>query len=353
MKEDSKALIPLVEFKLPSFTFDFEAIKGELLSELEKYNGVVVTAETLKDDKKLAQELSVKGKAFNKQRIDKIKEISKPIELFKSQMDELVLICNQTATKIKDQVSKFEDKRLEAGEKLAEMALHKMRDEAGIELEFQTSSIPQIKLGSLTAKDALTKGTLDKLKEIVSNELSVQQKVQFRLLQLESESYKAKLKTPLVRLNVEPFLFSSDENYTERLAEIIESELGRQDIIEQESSVLNDEEVVTSDSNLDDFINHRTEEYIDTYEYNMGVDLASGQDQSASHYIQESEPEPEYQQQECYQPEQGNVVVSVITTFKVEVPHQVSDELVANKIVEMIGNAGIESLDNVQVIRDA
>jgi len=68
-----------IEKQLPIITGNFDAEKAMLAAELDKYKNVLVTEETLKDDKKLAGALSAKGRVYNSERIRIVGEISKPI----------------------------------------------------------------------------------------------------------------------------------------------------------------------------------------------------------------------------------------------------------------------------------
>ena len=63
MTDVKKDLIEIeTNITMPVLDVHFDVVKTELEGELSKYENVLVTEETLKDDKKLAQTLVSKGK---------------------------------------------------------------------------------------------------------------------------------------------------------------------------------------------------------------------------------------------------------------------------------------------------
>lgn len=364
-----KELIPFTKSTLPILEFNFDDMKKELTTEMDKYSGIVVTLETLKADKKLAQELKAKGAEFNKQRLEKVKAISEPIVKFTEQMNELKNICVISSELISEQVKVFEKDTLATITTLLLDTLNEYRDVAHIDAEFRVCQNTEnlVKLGAVTTKGALNKGSKDKLTAIVTEELALQGKINYRLLQLESESHKANLTTPLVRLNVEAFLFSDDDIYSDKLSEVIQSELQRQELAisiaddkakaetnvvatelresanvadrlaerfsEANSATLACSEGLVSlvqEVNPNDFQNAPSSEY-DNYADAMMQEQASHQ------------PEPEIQLKD------GHVMCIATATFKVSVPNQVTEEMVQDKLIKMMSDAGIASLDSVQV----
>lgn len=375
---EAKELIPFTNSQLPVLEFSFDEEKQALTTELDKYKNIVVTVETLKEDKKLAQDLSAKGKAYNKQRIEKIKEISKPIEAFKSKIDELVSLCNESAEIIKKQVSVFEKETLAKIKKLIAKTLTEMRETSNIAEEFRVVGIvePLVKLGALTAKGALVKGTKDKLAAIVAEELALQQKIDYRLLQLESEGYKADLESPLRRINVEAFLFDDDEGYAASLKKIIESELERQNERKQPEpepvaqETIKQEEVaqvaqLEDNPNYNPNLINQNKTLTNTI-MSSGVGVGHGVSHIPDNTTQNApnneynayanqmmQEQSQHQQEPSIQLKEGNVMCTAIATFKVSVPHQVTEEMVQEKLIKMLDDAGVKSLDNIEVTKHA
>src|SRR5690625_528 len=88
---------------------NFEEVKKRLAAELSRYDGVVVTQETLADAKKLATELNQTAKAIDDRRKEEVAAVSEPIKQFDAQMRELVEMCKDGRAQLLDQVKVFED----------------------------------------------------------------------------------------------------------------------------------------------------------------------------------------------------------------------------------------------------
>lgn len=355
----------IVKLKPPVLELNFDEIKGELVAELDKYQNVVVTPETCAADKKLAQEISARGKEFNRLRIDKVKEISAPIKLFEDQMKELTSLCNQVADSIKTQVKTFEDERLADISRKLIAEMFSVRERFKIEPEFRVETIDHlIKLTAVTAKGALKKATISELERIAQNELARQQVTENRLLQLESESYKAGLTTPLVRLNVEPFLFLDKESYEANLLALIESELKR-----QEQAEIRKQEQEERKARAKAIAEQRKQEQESHAEVKETADIDERPVPEAT-FSQEPMPEDEpvdydqyaeqmAQEQESHQQEDrikvkdGHVLCYATAVFKISVPNQVTEQMIENKLISMLESAGISSLDSIKVEKHA
>lgn len=378
--DKEQELIPFTKSSLPILEFNFDDVKKELTEEMETYKGVVVTLETLKEDKKLAQELKSKGTAFNQQRLDKVKAISAPIVEFTNQMNELKDICTKSAKLISDQVEKFEGDMLVTIEKLLLKTLTEYRDREEIRVEFRMAGVESAltKLGAVTAKGALTKGSKEKLAAIASEELALQGKVDYRLLQLESESHKANLDTPLNKISVESFLFEDDATYAIHLEKVIAIEIGRQEDRKAQEKLnatidqKQQEERVAVDTVTPENVSTKlaarfgdeNSEYLSGRSKDEVNNLISQSSMGDSRDFQNAPPS-EYdnyadammQEQASHQPEpeiqlkDGYVLCIATATFKVSVPHQVSEEMVQEKLVKMMADAGVTTLETMQVVK--
>ena len=308
---------------LPAITTNFDIVKTDLKAELAKYENVVVTSETLAEDKKLAKEIAAKGKAFDTLRKEKLAEISKPLVVFGDQMKELQAICTNLAGTIKSQVKTFEDEKLKEIGKLLKDTLEEKRTAAEVHFEYRLdgASDTLVKLGAITKTGALNKGSKDALDMIVSNEKAVMQKVELRLAQLESESYKAGLDVPLVRLNVEQFLFDTDEKYNEYLATAIQSEYER-----QQAAKLRKAELQAKENNTN------------VQQESLSPKLVAG--------TQAIQNLPQ-------QPSDGKIGYTATAQFKLRVPPQITEQQIAAKLEKMMADAGITSLHSVGVMKDA
>lgn len=98
-----------IEKELPQIIeFNFEPLKKELAATLEKYDGVVVTKEGIKDAKSTRADLNRFKKSLNDTRIAIGKAWNRPYESFKAQVDELITMVDQPAAAIDTQIKAFE-----------------------------------------------------------------------------------------------------------------------------------------------------------------------------------------------------------------------------------------------------
>ena len=208
---------------------NFVEIKQRLAQELKDYDEVV-TAATVASAKKRATELnkmSTDLKSAIKRAVD---EVSKPISSFKEKGKELDVMIQDVRGRILDQVKVFEDETLKEVEVALKDSLDSAYGAMNVREEFQTAVIDDlIKLSAFTSAGNLTKAARESVEAKAQQCQVVQQRTDLRLSQLENESYKAGLHSPLTREHVAGILFSNfDEEYNSRLKDLISRELQRQ-----------------------------------------------------------------------------------------------------------------------------
>ena len=214
---------------LPTITGNFEEVKIKLKEGLKLYE-IGVTADNLKDANAMATELNKLSGELDKLRKEKVKEVSAPIKEFEDKVKELVSMCQDSRQKILEQVKVFEDEqRAKCLELLKKEALE-VWEKLGIRDEFSKPQISDLALlSNLTATGNLVSKAKNEVWDRINAVKSLQDKSDMRLLQLENASYKAGLKSPLTKVNIERFLLEADEEvYQKRLNELIQNELKRQ-----------------------------------------------------------------------------------------------------------------------------
>jgi len=363
-----------IEKQLPIITGNFDAEKAMLAAELDKYKNVLVTEETLKDDKKLAGALSAKGRVYNSERIRIVGEISKPIVAFTGQMKELSNLCTDTANLISNQVKVFEAAKLDQLKLDLLSFLLETRDKLNIISEHRTSEIDPklIKLGSITAKGAINKSAKDAIVAIVTAEQVIQQRTSFRLLQLESESHKAGLLSPLDRVSIETFLFEDDDTYAIHLQKVITIELGRQEQAAEKLQAEADRRAATKAKEaaqieadrlaamqpVDDTPKHEPDfqpvnpSYAHAAEHQeVTQDEYAQYEQAQSTCDQVQFPEREVTEQNSGQVKTGNIAVIATAQFELSVPEHVNPSQINAKLRGILEAAGITSCKSITVRR--
>ena len=222
--------------------FNIEELRTNVRKALEPYD-IVVTSDTVKDAKTLMADLNKKAKSIKDVFKDAAKRATAQVDEQGEQVAALAQEIIDARAKLKTQVEKFEaEYKDEARKKLLERQAELWESE-DVQEEFRRSDATKlVTLTCLTAKGALTSGTMTKLKDLIAGDKSLQTQTEHRLLMLENESYKAGLKAVLTRDHVEAFLFADQDTYQQRLSAMLESELRRQEATEKATRQQYDQE---------------------------------------------------------------------------------------------------------------
>lgn len=209
--------------------FDFEAAKKTVEAHLEKYQGIVLTAETVKDGKLVIREINETRKKLNSLRIDTKKEVSKPIEAFEASMKELIKIHNDAMDSLREQIAKFEAETLAGIEIKLNAYLIEAFEKQGVRNEYRKATVEGlVLLGSETATGNLAAKAKTELDTRVWDNLCDQQRDDLRLANLSADCFKAGLAAPLARQHVQHILHLEDAEYETKLAEILAAEIDRE-----------------------------------------------------------------------------------------------------------------------------
>lgn len=107
-------LITNIKQSIPqAIVFNFDELKKELDEKITPYKSLAVTEDDLKEAKGDKANLNKLKKALNDKRIEVKKEYMQPLELFESQVKELVSIVDEGIINIDTQVKAFENKQTE------------------------------------------------------------------------------------------------------------------------------------------------------------------------------------------------------------------------------------------------
>ena len=105
-------LITNIKQSIPqAIVFNFDELKKELAEKITPYKSLAVTEDDLKEAKGDKANLNKLKKALNDKRIEVKKEYMQPLELFESQVKELVSIVDEGIINIDTQVKAFENKQ--------------------------------------------------------------------------------------------------------------------------------------------------------------------------------------------------------------------------------------------------
>lgn len=307
---------------------NFKELKEALAVELKKYD-IVVTVDTVADAKKLATELNATKNTINERRKKEVAKASEPVKLFDEKMKSLVGMCSDGRKKILDQVEKFEDETRGTVKELLAKCRIFLFDKHGVVEEFYRAEFDDlVKVSALTAGGKLTKSVKDELQNRVLIDKSVQDKVERRLLELENQSLKAGLTSPLNRHHVEHFLLWDDDGYQREVNRIIGVEVQRQEHTEKAA-----------------LLKKKRED-------NLAEEVSSSQSEPEP----EPKPEPEQEPEPEPEPRQVNpgrsrrtIPYEVSCVFNVNVPAGITEVAIDAEIRKVLKKAGISTLSSVYV----
>ncbi|NFS06291.1 DUF1351 domain-containing protein [Clostridium botulinum] len=109
----NKLQLKVLENKPAEVHFNFDEISNYLDSTLNKYQGIVVTEETIKDSKKVIADLRKGQKSLDEFRKKTKKELTKSVTDFENQCKELSKKFDEVINPINEQAEQFEEKRRE------------------------------------------------------------------------------------------------------------------------------------------------------------------------------------------------------------------------------------------------
>lgn len=314
---------------------NFEDIKNYLTIEVEKYD-VVVTADTVKDAKKLATELNAVTKQINEVKKAHLPELEAPAKAFKEQIAELNGIVQGGRGKILSQVQRFEEKTLEDITDLVRDLLLEEYEINGLENEYRNVTYTDlVLLGSMTATGKLTGKVKGEIRSRVMAAKYLQDAVEKRLLQLENECYKAGLRVPISAEYIKDFLKSPEIEYRNRLENLIRIELDRQAEADKKAQAKHDEELQHEREKREQA--ERQAEELREQPLKL----------SGEQRVIPIEKEP---QKPSIEAVEGKKVVGISIQFDVLVREGAQKEKVALKMRELLEAAGITNLNKIEVI---
>lgn len=101
------------EFQAPKIVINYETIKAELESQLERYAGLVVTEDSLAGSKAAQKELASLRVKIDTYRKEKKSELEQPIKTFEAQCKELISLVERVEQPLKDGIKFYDDQKRE------------------------------------------------------------------------------------------------------------------------------------------------------------------------------------------------------------------------------------------------
>lgn len=151
-----------VQKELPVIKTNYEEVKISLVETVNKYKGMVVTEDTLKDCKATQKELASLRTKIDTYRKDVKRVIEAPIKNFESKCKELISLVEEAENPIKEGIKVFDDKRREDKKVIAEKLIKNIITEYEISEEYASELTILDSYVKLTAKPSEVKNDLEK-----------------------------------------------------------------------------------------------------------------------------------------------------------------------------------------------
>ncbi len=305
---------------LPQIISNYQEMKVFLVENLKQYE-IEVTQANLPQAKKMATALNGLAKQIN----DKLKEIlssvEEPIVVFKNEIKELVVLCKNGREKITEQVKACEDKTRAKYLELCKLSLQELYAKFEIQDEFKTILVDDLTIiSNFTETGKLTKSTQDIIVNKVQAVFKLQSTVRIRLAELENACFKAGLKTPLERRQVENFLKLDEVVYNNELNKILGNELKRQQEMEARAEAEMQKRLEQEKLRI------QAEERVKA-EALASAELVEKQRAEAIERIKQVQEQPIAKVQEVIEVKNG--VVRVEITFLADIPENTFNQLIS------------------------
>lgn len=178
-----------VNKQLPVVTTNYEEVRAYLLEEMDKYKGLIVTEENLKDCKATQKELAGLRNKIDTFRKTVKKEMEVPIKCFEGQFKDLVQLVEEVEKPIKEGISVFDNKRKEEKRKFADIKIFEICQKLNLEKKYA---------------DQLT--ALDKYLNLSASAKSVVEDIEQRAEALKQQQNMDKVKAEMIKANIESAL---------------------------------------------------------------------------------------------------------------------------------------------------
>jgi len=226
------------ESKIVEINKEHTTVKAMIENALQddSYNSIV-TMENYDAMKSSSQELSKTAKFISNFRIAKKKDEMKHIDEFEVNLKGYCNLITNKQEEIKKGLDVFDEQKRATILTNCIEYLNSYYDEVGLREEFRTIALDDMTLSKYaTAKLVISKAGKEEVEKRVNEKLTLQTKVDNRILQLENECYKQGIE-PLTVEHIQGFLYEDDATYNNRLQSLIDAEKIRNEKVKEQEKV--------------------------------------------------------------------------------------------------------------------
>jgi len=209
-----------------------EQLKKELVLHLQKYD-IEVTAQTEKEASKQATELNKLAKDLNSKRLEVSKEIKKPADILKDNVDELILLVQNKRTDILEKVEVFKSKRMTFIETLLNQELDLLYLTQKVSNKYQVVDIKSLIKETSLSNVRLSKQAIEAIESMVRRVKSLEDAVTIRELQLEMTCKNKGLEFSIELDEVQNII--QEDDYEDQLENMINNRLSIQERMKEKA----------------------------------------------------------------------------------------------------------------------
>lgn len=321
-----------------------EALENAVIKELEKdeYNSIV-TMDNFKVMKESSQFLGKVAKQISDFRIAKVREETQDIKLFEDNLKRFTNMFKDKQDTIKSGLDVFEEQTRQKVLLVCKEYFAEFCDKVELRQEFRNIDLSDMTLTKYaTATFKISKAGIDEVERRVNIQLTLQTKVDNRLLNLENECLKANIE-PLTQQHIQGFLYSSDEEYQIKLRNLIVAEIERNEAVKKRAE---EQAKIEAEKELRAKIEQEQKEKIEAEnkELNSGnSELPNNHKEEDKTVVAETNTTP------FDEPlEDGKVRKFVTVTFEVVVPKNWEDKVQSTYEKRFADN--IKNVENMKVV---
>lgn len=327
------------ELSILTINSQIEALENAVIKELEKpeYNSIV-TMNNFKDMKESSQFLGKVAKQISDFRIAKVKEETQDIKLFEDSLKRFTNMFKDKQDTIKSGLDIFEEQTRIKVVAVCGVYFLEYCDKVELRQEFRNIDLSDMTLTKYaTATFKISKAGIDEVERRVNIQLTLQTKVDNRLLNLENECLKANIE-PLTQQHIQGFLYASDEEYQIKLRNLIVAEIERNEAVKKRAE---EQAKIETEKEIRAKIRAKIEQEQKEKLEAENKELNSGNSELPNNHIQENTtPFDEVL-------EDGKVRKFVTVTFEVVVPKSWEDKVQSTYEKRFTDN--IKNVENMKV----
>ena len=341
------------ELSILTINSQIETLENAVIKELEKpeYNSIV-TMNNFKVMKESSQFLGKVAKQISNFRIAKVKEETEDIEVFQKALKKFTKLFEDKQSVIKKGLDIFEEQTRQKVLLVCKEYFVEYCDKVELRQEFRNIDLSDMTLTKYaTATFKISKAGIDEVERRVNIQLTLQTKVDNRLLNLENECLRANIE-PLTQQHIQGFLYASDEEYQIKLRNLIVAEIERNEAVKKRAE---EQAKIEAEKEIRAKIEQEQKEKLEAEALNtysgtiktrtnnnmiIGVDLANEEDKIVVTDINTNPFDEPL--------EDGKVRKFVTVTFEVVVPKSWEDKVQSTYEKRFTDN--IKNVENMKVV---